>query len=203
MLTSFFLVSEPFYIHWQEKFLSVHAKIEKNSQCWQENYLSGNEIWNFFRKIFIFRYHWQVKYLSAIQSVNHFLPVFFDVDKCFSCQCMNFLYFLISLTRIFLVSKPFYIHWQEKFLSVHAKFTVDKSFTCQAMKFETFSGKSLFFNITYLYIYIYGWTLGTVRWTALKMTFYLMLPRLLASIHRPAGLNLELWISAIGGRSFH
>ena len=128
---------------------------KKNSQCWQENYLSGNEIWNFFRKILIFRYHWQVKYLSAIERSNHLLPIFFDFDKCFSCQCMNFLYFLISLTRIFLVSKPFYIHWQEKFLSVHAKFTVDKSFTCQAMKFETFSGKSLFFNITYLYIYIY------------------------------------------------
>ena len=106
------------FIHWQEKFLSVHAKIEKNSQCWQEFYLSGNEIWNFFRKIFIFRYHWQVKYLSAIERSNHLLLIFFDFDKCFSCQCMNFLYFLISLTSFFLVSKPFYIHWQEKSLSV-------------------------------------------------------------------------------------
>ena len=79
----------------------MHAKFEKNSQCWQEFYLSGNEIWNFFRKIVIFRYHWQVKYLSAIQSVNHPLPISFYFDKCFSCQCMIFLYFLISLTSFF------------------------------------------------------------------------------------------------------
>ena len=128
MLTSFFLVSKPFYIRWEEKFLSVHAKFEKNSQCWQAFYLSGNEIWIFFRKIFIFRYHWQVKYLSAIESFDHAPRFFLVFDMCFTCQCMLFLKpdkcFTCQLIILWLVEKKtscqcsFSLHWEEKSLSV-------------------------------------------------------------------------------------
>ena len=104
MLTSFFLVSKPFYIHWEEKFLSVHAKFEKNSQCWQVFYLSGNDFLIFFlenlyfsipltgkvsvsnRKLQPFTagsfWVWQVFFLS----VHEFSLLFGKPDKHFACQ---------------------------------------------------------------------------------------------------------------------
>ena len=79
-------------------------KIKKNLQCWQVFYLSGNEFLFFFRKIFIFRYHWQVKYLSAIKSFNHSLLVFFESDRCFTCQWPTFYVFSYCLTGVLPVS---------------------------------------------------------------------------------------------------
>ena len=135
VLTSFFLLNKPIHMHWEEKILSVHAKFEKNSQCWQVFYLSGNEIWIFFRKIFIFRYHWQVKYLSAIESSNHPLSFYLIFDMCFTCQCMIFFKSCLVLTSFFLLNNQNshalrrknlvsacqirkMIGWEEKILSV-------------------------------------------------------------------------------------
>ena len=104
MLTSVLPVSEANLYYWQVFYLSVHEKLEKNLQCWQVFYLSGNEILFFFRKIFIFRYHWQVKYLSAIQSSNHLLLSFFDFDRCFTCQWPTFYVLSYCLTGVLPVS---------------------------------------------------------------------------------------------------
>ena len=131
LLTSFFLVSKPFNIHWEENFLSVHATFEKNFQCWQVFYLSGNEIRTFFQKIFIFRYHWQVKYLSAIERLNRALRFYLVFDMCFTCQCMKFLDFIVTVTSILLVNQCFF-DWltSKKLVSVVFRYT-EKKKACQ------------------------------------------------------------------------
>ena len=100
----------------------MHANFEKSSQCWQEFYLSGNEIWNFFRKIFIFQTHWQVKYLSAIKSFNHSLNVFFGLWRVFftsvaSILCF-FFHFFWSWHNIFTSAFIFAWCWHILFMSL-------------------------------------------------------------------------------------
>ena len=141
----FYLSVKPIYIT-DRYFTCQCMPNSKKTQCWQVFYLSGNEILIFFRKIFIFRYHWQVKYLSAIESFNHLLPLFFWVwqvfflsvhefsllfdkpDKLFSCQLI-FLWlvdkqkacqcsFSTPLRRKKLVSKTLGLQWQAFCLSV-------------------------------------------------------------------------------------
>ena len=146
MLPSSFIGSKPFYIHWEEKFLSVHAKFEKTSQCWQVFYLSGNEIWMFFPENLYFSIPltseilvsnkklqpftlilfglWHVFFLS----VHEFSLLFGKPDKHFACQLI-FLWlvdkqkacqcsFSTPLRRKKLVSKTLGLQWQAFCLSV-------------------------------------------------------------------------------------
>ena len=92
-------------------------KIRKNLQCWQVFYLSGNEIF-FFRKIFIFRYHWQVKYLSAIKSFNRSLRFFLVLTGVLPVSDQHFMFFLIVWQVFYLSVITFDIHWQVLYLSV-------------------------------------------------------------------------------------
>ena len=73
--------------------MSVHAKCEKNLQCWRKIYMSINEISIFGLIFFIFRYHWHNNFTSAIKSLNHSLSFFLVPDVCFLRQWLQFYVF--------------------------------------------------------------------------------------------------------------
>ena len=123
--------SEVNLYYWQVLYLSVHEKLKKNLQCWQVFYLSGNEILFFFRKIFIFRYHWQVKYLSAIKSSNHLLLVFFESDRCFTCQWPTFYVLSYCLTGVLPVSNNIWYSLTGTLPVSDYFLSIDRWFTCQ------------------------------------------------------------------------
>ena len=79
-------------------YTSVHAKCEKNFQCWRKNYTSINEISILGLIFFIFRYHWHNNFMSAIKSFNHSLRFFLIPDVCFLCQWLQFYVFSFILS---------------------------------------------------------------------------------------------------------
>ena len=89
--------------------------------------------WNFifFRKIVIFRYHRQVKYLSAIQSVNHLLLVFFESDRCFTCQWPTFYVLSDCLTGVLPVSDNIWYSLTGTLPVSDYFLSIDRWFTCQ------------------------------------------------------------------------
>ena len=73
--------------------MSVHAKSEKNLQCWRKNHMSINEISIFGLIFFIFRYHWHNNFTSATKSSNRLLSDFLVFDVCFLRQWLQFYVF--------------------------------------------------------------------------------------------------------------
>ena len=108
--------------------MSVHAKCEKNLQCWRKIYMSINEISIFGMIFFIFRYHWHNNFTSAIKSLNHSFFGFCDADVSFLRQWLQFYVFS------FIFSGP------------------DIFFLCQWLKFFDFCLVQTYFFMSVAYI---------------------------------------------------
>ena len=127
--------------HWSDFLLltcrdtSIHAKCEKNLQCWRVADTSNNEISFFGRKLFIFRYNWRVHYTSAIKSSGQALRFFLSFDVWLTRQWPTFYVFLCCLTCAWHVNDTFslsltcgphvteanFFYWRVNHTSVHAK----------------------------------------------------------------------------------